>query len=311
LMAGSLLLYLAPRFVGRVTAPAEVYHNWYALILALLPGAVAMAWLVFRGASLRWLVVVVASTATIVLHLTAKPVVFGFLVVFLTVIGVGLATRRATVVARAGASLIIVPILIAVGLSVAPATVQSELTRTVALRFLKQADVRDLEDLRLALDLVTAGQGTGDVTEGRFDIWRTYLSESRRGLGLAPNGFGHALPMRHQGLSAPGFPPHNIVAYYAYHGGLLAAFFLLALTGWFAVKGVRVLSRDRPTRFMEIQDHVLIGGFAFVMSVIGISLLTTTAHANDLRLGWVFWLIVVILVGRFRVVGPEPTAPVS
>ncbi|HEX6313428.1 MAG TPA: hypothetical protein VFZ73_01155, partial [Gemmatimonadaceae bacterium] len=170
-LGGLLLLYLLPGLVGVVTVAEPAFGRWYALSATLFAAAVALARLMFRGFSPGWAVVAVAALVTVTLHLSAKPVVFGLLVVMLVIVTLALATGRRTIMMRGVVSVAAVPLLVAGGLALAPSSVQLELGRTLAERFLKQTDVSDVDDLKIALDVATSGAGE-DITEGRFDIWR-------------------------------------------------------------------------------------------------------------------------------------------
>lgn len=310
LLFGLLLFYVVPALVGIVTVPQAVFVPWYALTLTLLAAAVSVARLLFRGFTAGWGVVAAAALTTVTLHLTAKPVVFGLLVILLILLGLAVMSRQRPVVLRAAAMTIAVPLLIAGGLALAPASLQLELGQTLAARFLKQTNVRNLDDLKIALDVATSGAGT-DVTEGRFDIWRAYLEQASTGLGFAPAGFGHTPQMRHEGRSAAGFPPHNLAVYYAYHGGLIATFAILGLIAWFAYSGFRLVRSGLRPRFGGLNDYEFIGAYAFLLGVTAISFVTTTPHANDPRVGWFFWFTAAMMVRRLRVARLEPESVVS
>ncbi|MHB1169159.1 MAG: hypothetical protein ACYC28_07745 [Longimicrobiales bacterium] len=310
LLFGLLLFYIMPALVGVVTVPQAVFVPWYALTLTLLASAVSVARLLFRGFTPGWGLVAVAALVTVTLHLTAKPVVFGLLVILLTLLGLATLSRQRPVVLRAAAMIVAVPLLIVVGLKLAPPSLQLELGQTLAARFLKQTNVRNLDDLKIALDIATSGAGT-DVTEGRFDIWRAYLEQAGTGLGFAPAGFGHSPQMRHEGRSAAGFPPHNLAVYYAYHGGLIATFAILGLIAWFTYSGFRLVREGLLPRFGGLNDYEFIGAYAFLLGVTAISFVTTTPHANDPRVGWFFWFTAAMMVRRLRMARLEPESVVA
>jgi hypothetical protein len=307
ILAEVLLFYLAPGLIGVTTVPRAIFSTWYALVVVLLVAAVSLARLVFRGFSVWWTAAAAAAVVTVTLYLSAKPVVLGLLVILLLIPSLALASKRLVIIMRGVAIVVAIPLLVAAGVAVTPASLQVELGRTLAARFLKQTNVRDVEDLRLALDVVTSGAGD-DITEGRFDIWQMYVAQTPDGLGFAPAGFGHAPPMRIEGRSTVGFPPHNLLVYYGYHGGLLSALSILGLIAWFGLAGFAFVSQRLPRQFHLLDDYQLIGGYAFILSVTTISLVTTTAHANDLRVGWVYWMVAVVIVRRFRISRSTATA---
>lgn len=57
----------------------------------------------------------------------------------------------------------------------------------------------------------------GDLSTGRFDLWKEYFGASLRGFGFAPWGVGHVLP------GALNRNPHNHLVFLSYNSGILSA----------------------------------------------------------------------------------------
>ena len=138
-----------------------------------------------------------------------------------------------------------------------------------------------------------------DISAGRFGIWKFYLTESLKGYGMTPHGFGHETWVDWGTGAAFGKGEHNILVFFAYHCGIIAAVIMMVAMLYYLFLNMKLLSKIKPGLYGNFDRAELIGIFAFSLSVIGASMVGMVL--SNVSLSWFFWFCVAILVKRWSI----------
>jgi hypothetical protein len=198
--------------------------------MALLLYSLALSRLLFVGISLKWLVLCCLG-AIGGLAFIGKVNVFIFIVITILFLGTIINQNKKYFYRLISLFILIFFCLIGIPL------VKSEIFFNERISFIQSYFTQGYLN-------INRGELTGDLSSGRFEIWRLYALDSLNGFGMAPYGFGNVLDERKTA--------HNMILHFAYHVGIIPT---IALVIAIAVllynifkKSIRLLDTSRGWR---------------------------------------------------------------
>ena len=180
--------------------------------------------------------------------------------------------------------------------STLPSSIKFDLMKTIAARYLKHTDFEDNSNIDTAISLV----GQRDLSAGRFDIWKSYITDSFNGFGLAPRGFGASSDIFVVNRYEKDKGAHNIFVLFTYHGGLLTGLSMIAMLfiylrwGWILGK--------RPPKEMLAGLDINVGRGVYIYTVALIAFNTVGLAMSEPRLAWFFWFCVIVVARRIPLI---------
>lgn len=296
----AIVMHFRPSVPIPTLLPPELYDGglWFGMYLTVFTLSYFSAKLLFdRFSALSFIVVIIAITS-VLLRVTNKPIVLAAFVSLLCVIIVMLFVYH-----RGGAKfawgVAVVSLLSMLVFSAFP-QIKGGIFSTFADRFYKiQVDSSRMEQASV-IDLVMLARdveigGAKDVTAGRFDLWKGYLSAGLEYPLVTPY-FGNRPSIYIEAMGREvEFSPHNSVVHYIYFVGLPAGIALTLLMVFFVAKGwnaLKLVDRGVNTGLKPFQGAAV---FAFVLSVFAVEMVGGPL-TSSVAFAWFFWALVTIFL---------------
>lgn len=290
LLLYSSIIFTILNFIGLFSksfinfiSPTVNIDTWFVLSFILFSFNVSLARNIFGKYSTKWILINFLSIVVILFHLQ-KPIIFAMVISFLFIVVVSMLCNKFKFTHRIFKFTIIITFLISLVIMSLPTEVKQDMQSYVEYRFLN----------------IGRGVSEGDLSTGRFAIWKTHLDLSQNGYGLSPQGIGY-IPrvLIYYTIYEP--QPHNIVVLYASQLGLIAALILSIIIFKFVIKSVKYIVKiviaNNFKQNSILQPYEIIGIISYIISIVGIGMVTEVF--SDYRLQWIFWLFISFIMKRW------------
>ncbi|PKP62123.1 hypothetical protein CVT91_00625 [Candidatus Atribacteria bacterium HGW-Atribacteria-1] len=277
----NIITWLKPNF--HIISSSN-FSNIYTLTYSVFLFNISLSRIIFKKFSVYYFLLMFFSSAIIILNIINKTMVFSLFVsimlfILMTIYSISKKELKLN-------KFIIILLII--------------LLSTLAFTSLSSSIKEDMYE-KYKYKYLNIGRGSeGDLSTGRFDIWKAYLNESIKGLGVSRYGLGYEYTIVVHKMKHINVGEHNILVYFALQFGCISAVCLIFLILMFFYKGFSFFIRHSYNKKVFFEEYQMIGIFIFLVSQISINM--TGLRLADVRTAWIFWFLLTILLKQWRLI---------